>query len=291
MRYSCLSSVEYDLKLHYTLLDEYQAELHQAKEYRGYLIKPTKIRGTKKYYSVKAPDSQKFQYLGNENNPTLEKIRECAFLEKTIEVLESNIALMEGFLLIYKKTGAYHINELLGSTYGLRSTSRFLNADENADQWLTDQMKIKSQYPIFDPAGLKVTAFDGTLMRSRAEAIHYEAFYIYNIPAIFELPYDIDGEILRPDFTILDVYTMTPRMWEHLGNWFHEKQFKRDNYRNETLHRIDEYAKIGFYPEYNLLFSFGTQNNVFDIQSLHRKIAMFALPPPSMETMNMLLRK
>lgn len=146
------------------------------------------------------------------------------------------------------------------------------------------------QEPPYEPAGLKVTAFDGTPMRSRAEAIHYEAFYIYGIPAFFECPLKIDGETFHPDFALLDLYTMSTFLMEHLGHWFHENEYKRKRYREDANHRIDSYTKVGYFPESNLLLTFGADDNIFDVQNLHRKIAMLAVPPPSEETMNLLKR-
>ena len=290
MRYSCRNSVEYDLKCHYGLLEKYTNAIGRLSMYDGYILKPTKIRGTKRYYSAKAPGMRGFNYLGGEDNEQVRHIREHAFYSKSIETIRSNISLMEDFLRVFKRTGAEHVNELLGACYALSPESTLLREEIEVDDWIKKQNEKKSRYKVFDPANLKVTAFDGTLMRSRAEAIHYEAFYIYNIPAVFELPYEIDGEVYRPDFTILDVFTMTPKMWEHLGNWFHSNEYKRESYRRDSIHRIDEFAKIGFFPEFNLLLSFGTPENVFDIQTLHRKISMFAAPPPSQETMDLLKR-
>lgn len=290
MRYSCYKSVEYDLKLHYKLLDKYTREMNELSEYKGYVLKPSKVRGSRRYFTAKGPDASKFSYIGGADSEQLRQIRECAFYEKAIEVLYSNIAIMEQFLHIYKSTGAEHINELLTACYTLPQDSLLLRDDKEADDWLKLKTEEKSRQKVFDPQGLTVTAFDGTPMRSRAEASHYEAFYIYNIPVVFELAYEIDGETFWPDFTFLDVFTLTAKMLEHLGNWFHSNEFKRVAYRKDSLHKIDEYAKIGFYPEINLFLTFGTPNNTFDVQSIHRKIAMFALPPPSIETIEMLKR-
>lgn len=290
MRYSCYKSVEYDLKLHYKLLDKYTKEMNELSAYEGYVLKPSKVRGSKRYYSAKGPGMSGFHYTGNDENEQVQHIRERAFYEKAVDVIRSNIDIMEAFLRIYKSTGAQHINELLAACYTLPQNSILLKDDKEADEWLRQQMEEKSKQKVFDPEGLTVTAFDGTLMRSRAEAFHYEAFYIYNIPVVFELPYKIDGELYWPDFTFLDVFTLTSKMLEHLGNWFHSNEFKQQAYRKDALHKMDEYAKIGFYPEVNLLLTFGASDNVFDVQALHRKIAMFASPPPSEETMELLRR-
>lgn len=290
MRFSSKEAVEYDLKMHYILLNQYEEKLNALSRYDGCLLKPIKYKGPNTYYSIRPQGKTKFQYAGNDHNEDVIRIREHAFYTKGAEIIRSNILAMESFLSIYQSTGAEHINELLHSTYKIPQTSTLLISDYEANKWLKDAIIKKNSYPIFDPDSLKVTAFDGTKMRSRAEALHYEAFYIYDVPVVFELPYEIGSEILRPDFSFLDVFTTTQKIWEHLGNWFHESKYKRERYREESIHRIDQFTTIGYYPEQNLFLSFGANDNVFDIQSIHRKIAMFAAPPPSIETIEMLKR-
>ena len=215
---------------------------------------------------------------------------EYKYFKKALEVIEENIVAMENFLRVYKNTKAEHINELLKKTYSIPRKRLMMLDDREAEEWLDQKRKEKSKYPVFDEAGLTVTAFDGTLVRSRAEALQYEAYYIYNLPVIFEYPYKIGNELYRPDFLSLDVYLRRDVISEHLGNWFHENDHKRNKYRNESIHRIDEYTKIGFYPEDNLMLTFGTNDRVFNAQSIHRKVALMAFPPPDKDTIEMLRR-
>ena len=290
MRYSSKSSIEYDLKQHYLMREKYQEEIRKRIEYDGCILKTTKAAGDCFYYSVRHPGETKFRYHGKTVDETISGIQELSFFKAAVTVIESNIRNMESFLSVFKSTNAESINELLPLSYQLPRNSVLLLSDREVSKWMKEQTEIKNSKPIFDPDGLKVTAFDGTPMRSRAEALHYEAFFIYNIPTIFELPYVINGDIYRPDFTVLDVFLMKQKMWEHLGNWFHENNHKRNRYREDSISRWDEYASIGYYPEVNLLLSFGSEDNIFDIQSLHRKISMLSVPPPSEETISALRR-
>lgn len=290
MRYSSKESVKYDLEQHYKLLRQYREEYTQRSEFEGCLLKVCKKYKGKKYYSIKRQNSKKYAYLGAEDDPVIKQIRSFSYYKKAVSIIESNIMIMEDFLKIYHSTHAENINELLDPIYQLPFSELSLLCDSEVNDWLKAVESKKAQYPIFDPAGLTVRAFDGTMMRSRAECLHYEAFFIYNIPVIFELPYSIDNEVYRPDFTALDVFTMSQKMVEHLGNWFHNNAFKREHYRQDSMHRWDMYATIGYYPETNLLLTFGTCNNEFDAQAIHRKIAMLAVPPPSQETIELLKR-
>ena len=290
MRYSCKKSVEYDLMMHYRLRDQYSEELKARDLYKNCFLKRQKGNNGNYYYSVKMPEADKYAYRGNVVDQDIALAKEYAFYKKAVEVIEFNIGLLEDFLRVYKRTHAENINELLKGAYSISRPQLMTLENREADEWLQRVRREKNKFPVFDEAGLTVTAFDGTKVRSRAEALHLEGFYIYDVPVVFECPYKINGEIYRPDFTTLDTFLMKTKIWEHLGNWFHTNDLKRNNYRREAIDRIDAYSKIGYYPESNLLLTFGSMENILDIQALLRKIAMIASPPPDEETLAILKR-
>lgn len=290
MRYSCKKSVEYDLMMHYKLHDQYSEELKSRSLYEDCFLKKINGKEGHSYYCVKMPESDKYVYRGKEEDEDIILAKEYAFYKKVIEVIESNIEVMEDFLRVYQNTHAEHINELLKRAYSISRPQLLRLENRAADEWLNEMKRKKSKFPVFDEAGLTVTAFDGTKVRSRAEALHLVGFYIYDIPVVFEYPYKIDGEIYRPDFSTLDVFQMETKIWEHLGNWFHTNEVKRNNYRREAIQKIDAYLQIGFYPESNLLLTYGSKENILDIQALFRKISMLAAPPPDEETLAILKR-
>ena len=288
MRFTSKGAVEYDLSQHYKLRNEYLEKRKQLSEFEGCLIKKTNEKNCKPFYSVKRKGASKYAYVGGDEKEEIIGIRKYAYLEKSLKVIETNIYAMEHFLRVYQSTHADHITDLLPQTYKIVGPVNWLEHEIRTERWLKAKQAIKDSHPIFDPASLKVTSFDGTMVRSRAECIHHESFYIYNVPAIFELPYEFGSEILYPDFTALYVFTMTDRMIEHLGNWFHSDEYKRNKYRQDSVHKWDQYAKIGFTPESNLLLTFGADENHFDAQAILHKISMLAFPPPSEDTIDML---
>ena len=291
MRYSSRTSVEYDLKHHYELRARYTEELKLRDAYKESKLKICNTNKGIKYYAAKGPGDEKFIYIGDSSSEVYRDICEYAYYEKAIEMINKNISLLEDFLKSYRRTSVEYITEMLPTAYRLSPVDAFYLMDGEADEWIRRGTSFKQSFPIFDPASLNVTAFDGTMMRSRAEALMYEAFFIYNVPVIYELPYNIDGETYRPDFTALDVYTMSDMMFEHLGGWYHSDPYKRNHYRTEAIHRWDEYAKVGFYPEINLFLTFESENKALDIRAMHRKISMLAVPPPSKGIIDMLRRQ
>ena len=290
MRYTSKHAVEYDLQQHYLLRDHYHAKCSDLSEFEGFRLKEVNKRKNRTFYSLKEPGEAHFKYIGDDSNQVIQNVRELCYYKEMTSVIERNIRAMEDFLNIYNVTRAESINELLPRVYQLPRDASFLKAEPEQTQWLQENRALKAKYPVQNPQGLTCRAFDGTPMRSRAECIHYEAFYIYNIPSIFEMPYEIGRDVLSPDFTALDVFLMKPKIFEHLGNWFHKDLIKRRNYRTESIERWDSFAQIGFFPEVNLYLTFAEGENLFDAQAIHRKIAILASPPPSEETIELLRR-
>lgn len=290
MRYTSKRAVEYDLEQHYILRKRYLSRIEELSDYRGVYIKASIKNRRRLFYTIKRPGEDHYTYASDGENSEIQDVKEYRFYKEMLAVIDSNIRVMEDFLGVYKITRAENINELLPRTYQLSRDAAVLKLEPAIGKWMQEMREIKSKYPVLNPAGLTCTAFDGTKMRSRAECIHYEAFYIYDVPCIFELPYELGHEILSPDFTALDVFEMKPKIFEHLGNWFHRDLVKRRQYRTESVDRWDQFAQIGFYPELNLLLTFGARDSGFDAQATHRKIAMLSVPPPSEHTINMLRR-
>ena len=290
MRYTSKYSVEYDLDQHYLLRSQYMIKCEELSGYKDCFIKFTNRKNNSSYYSIKKLSGDRYEYAGDSSNPDIQASREYRFYKEALAVIESNIRAMEDFLAVYRQTRAESINDLLPRVYRLPRDAALMKLEPEVDKWLKEGKKKKDSYPVFNPAGLTCKAFDGTMMRSRAECVHHEAFYIYDVPSIFELPYETANDVLSPDFTALDVFTMKAKAFEHLGNWFHKDLVKRRQYRAESIDRWDQLRQIGFIPEVNLLLTFGSGESQFDAQAIHRKIAMLASPPPSKETIEMLRR-
>ena len=290
MRYTSKYSVEYDLEQHYLLRKQFQDNCKILSGYDGFCLKEKNLKQGRTFYSIKKPGESAFAYAGDASTPDVLAIKELRYYKELLALIEQNIVTMEDFLDVYRLTRADTINDLMPKVYRLPRNDARLALEPEIDRWLRDMQARKSRFPVFNPSGLTCIAFDGTKMRSRAECVHHEAFYIYNVPSIFELPYETEKDVLSPDFTALDVFVMEPKIVEHLGNWFHKDLIKRRQYRSESIDRWDEFRWLGFYPEVNLLFTFGMGDSLFDAQAIHRKIAMLASPPPSEETINMLKR-
>lgn len=93
---------------------------------------------------------------------------------------------------------------------------------------------------------LKYKTASGILVRSKSEKLIADFLYRKGIPFKYELPLEIEGKILYPDFTIIKRKGEII-LWEHLG------LTDNNNYFLNAINKIQQYRKAGFKVHKNLI--------------------------------------
>ena len=92
---------------------------------------------------------------------------------------------------------------------------------------------------------------EGIRVRSKSELIIANMLEKNRIPYRYEYPLKLGKkELMRPDFTCLNLRTRKEYIWEHFG--------MMDNiaYANKNVAKIQEYARNGYVQGKNLIMSF-----------------------------------
>ncbi len=101
----------------------------------------------------------------------------------------------------------------------------------------------------------------GEKVRSKSEALIADMMYELGIPYHYEKPLYLRGRMIKyPDFTILKMDTRKEIYLEHLG------LLNDEGYRKRALNKADEYRENGIYIGKNLLITYETEDNPFDIK-------------------------
>jgi len=107
----------------------------------------------------------------------------------------------------------------------------------------------------------------GEKVRSKSEAILADMFYELGIPYHYEKELVLsDGRSRYPDFTLLQLRTKTEIYWEHFG------LLENEEYRHNTIQKLDEYRKSGIFVGKNLLFSYETSQSPLDIKGIRKMV-------------------
>ena len=255
-------------------------QLASLDSYASWKLKQNSAKRSKHcYYDVILPDSKKRKYLGNESNETVLNVKRYRYAQKAVEILETDIDVLEHLIRNFISPDYSNINSSLPATYRTNLTNN--NSDEafsaalppEASKWIKSLKKEKAQHPLYKPEQLKFEALDGTKMRSQGEVIIANFLLMAGIPFVYEVPMKINGELVLPDFRILSLLDLkSVIIIEHQGMIFSEE------YTFKYIRSLRLYLQSDLVINQDLFFTFTDEKGRFDIRQLTSIIKQFVKP-------------
>jgi|LSQX01.1.fsa_nt_gb hypothetical protein len=249
-------------------------------KYEGYILRPsTRKTSSRTYYRCKrkGPD-KKSKYLGNDDNRHVRSIKSLRYADKALEVLSSNIQLLEDLISNYVSPEYNTINSMLHKTYRSSLSSAALDISSStipaeAIRWKKQKEAEKRKHPPYKPEQLTRRALDGTLMRSKSEVIIANILILSGIPFVYELPMKIKGKSILPDFTILSLIDLrTEIIIEHQGMIFAEE------YEAKYIRSLKLYLQSDLVINRDLFFTFDTAEDTPDTREVESILVKFIKP-------------
>lgn len=160
------------LQQHEELLRKCKQKALKLKEYDGIFLN-ARTTGGRTYFTGHRP-GKKPKYIGNEKHTTVQRIQNLRATKVLISMLESNIAALKHFQDNYIDITTEEIRKRLPKCYvpaNLREAEPVPNATQ---KWYLKLLKLKESIPVKYPEKCTVSTIDGTLVRSRIEAIIYD---------------------------------------------------------------------------------------------------------------------
>ena len=255
-------------------------QLASLDSYGAWRLKKNSAKQSKHcYYDGILSGSKKSKYLGNESNETVLNVKRYRYAKKAVEIIETDIAVLESLIKNYVSPDYSNINSSLPATYQTKMAAD--NSDEafsavlppEAIKWVQDLRKEKDKYPPYKPEQLKYEALDGTKMRSLGEVIIANFLLMTGIPFVYEAPMRIKGELVLPDFRILSLIDLkTVIIIEHQGMIFTEE------YPSKYIRSLRLYLQSDLVINQDLFFTFTDEKGTFDIRQLAGIIRKFVKP-------------
>lgn len=231
-------------------------------ELDGIILKCSKKKG-RRYFYAKTKGGP-FKYLGPESHFKVKRICENRYYREILRSLDCNIKAMEHFLSIYRPMNSNQLLERIPKQYRLQEMSSDLNTEMMQEEAnlayarYIEMKKYKETIPGLYPQTLRVSTFDGTMVRSKTESVLYERFCAAGFYVIYEYPIEYEkGKFVRPDFLLIHKKTGQIILWEHLGMWFHPDTYV--NYRKDYLMKTDTFRNLGFVQGVNFFASFESE--------------------------------
>lgn len=242
-----------------TIRDGQQARLIELSDYSGIMLKPIVKRNGHVYYGIHKSGDNKIRYLGNESKAEISLIRESRYLSKSITTIEHDIELIEDFLAKYESISFGNVNMKLPKTYRT-DTYRTDIRKKAAKKWKQQAEAYKATFEPFKPEELVHRTVDGTMVRSKSEALIYNFLLEAGYTFVYELPIKGPKRIFYPDFTILsEIDFKTEVRIEHQG------MYDKNDYRERSEAREYDYWSNGFLPGRDVYFTFDDNKGGFDI--------------------------
>ena len=255
-------------------------QLASLDSYSAWRLKPNSPKRSKHcYYDAVLPGSKKGHYLGNELNENVLNVKRYRYAQMAVEIIESNIEVLESLIRNYISPDYININSRLPATY--RTDLALNNSDQvfsttlppEAMKWIRDLRKEKEKYAPYKPEQLRYEALDGTKMRSQGEVIIANFLLMAGIPFVYEVPMKINGELVLPDFRILSLLDLkTVIIIEHQGMIFTEE------YPFKYIRSLRLYLQSDLVINQDLFFTFTDEKGRFDIRQLTNIIRQFVKP-------------
>ena len=117
--------------------------------------------------------------------------------------------------------------------------------------------------------GLIYLTGSGLRVRSKSERTITDALDQNKIIYRYEETLKLGNVIFHPDFTVYRPSDGKVFLWEHLG------LMNQNEYRNKTIEKLSLYARYGFLPFDNMIFTF--EQDLLNPACIHSIIEVFLL--------------
>lgn len=203
-------------------------------------------------------------YLSASDKKLLELLAFKTFCQSSIAVKEEQAAAIRSFLhkmdnisgRDLRIVGDGDIRSLLNQETPLR---------EELEKWKHAEYVHNPQHP----EALKVRAADGSMVRSKSEAVIVSELLRANIPFRYECPHQIQNAVVYPDFTIRHPVSGEEFIWEHFG------LMDDRNYAANACRKLETYIRAGYIPMINLILTSETKDHPLDYGIVRMLIAYY----------------
>ncbi len=216
-----------------------------------------------RYYLISIPSDTTGKYIPKKDMPLIEALAQKAYNRDFLRLAKAELQNLQKIKTLLSAKNADHAYQNLSPCRQALITPYILPDDLYIKEWQEKKYKINSymeENKVYDTR-------KGEKVRSKSEAILADLFYELKIPYHYEKPLKFnDGSYRYPDFTLLKVRTREEIYLEHFG------LLDNEEYLANSLHKLDEYRRNDIYPGKNLLFTYETLENPFDIKGIRKMI-------------------
>lgn len=243
------------------LLEEKRASLKNAPEGR---LRVSKTGTTTQYYMRTAGGKRNGRYL-KKTDALIPQLAQKEYDEDAADALESEIALIEGFLQRSRFCSLFQTK--LHQNKQLLVEQLTLSDEEYTERW----MQIPFEALAFKAGQPRFFVTEKLAVRSKSEAIVAESLIKNHIPFRYEPRLKLKAYTVHPDFMCLNVRTRTEFVWEHFG------MMDDPEYAMKNVRKLHAYQADGWFPGKNLIITMEIKTNPIDAIAIQQIIEAYLL--------------
>ena len=216
-------------------------------------------QGHPRYYHKTTTGDKTGRYLKTSERKTAVLLAQKDYDRRVIRSAEAELKILQRLIANYESGVAEDVYSKLNPARRALVTPILLPDDQFVKNWLAQQYEGLG----FEEGAPEFYADSGLRVRSKSEIGIANKYGELQIPMLFERPLKLKGwKTVYPDFTLLNVRLRKEFIHEHLG------KMDDPEYAEENVAKINAYEKNGYYPGKNLILTFETKGNPFDVRKI-----------------------
>lgn len=192
------------------------------------------------YYIRKEASDKSGEYIRKSESNIIKQYLQKWYNEKLEKILREEEATLKLFLQ-KSNNPIQKIQSLYSNLF--HESKKYLNpVDVSEEDFVKEWLSIPYESKQIITEAPDFISDKGDKVRSKSELLIANMLYKYNIPYKYECPLILNnGQIIYPDFTVLDVKRRKIRFWEHRG------MMDDRDYTKHTVMRMKDYQKSGYF--------------------------------------------
>ena len=208
------------------------------------------------------------RYLKRSERETAVLMAQKDYDRRVVKSAEAELKILNKLIDSYELGTAEDIYGKLQPARRALVTPILLSDEEFAKNWLAQSYEGLG----FEEGAPEYYAESGLRVRSKSEIGIANKYDEFEIPMLFERPIKLKGwKTVYPDFTLLNVRLRKEFIHEHLG------KMDDPEYLMENIAKINAYMKNGYFPGKNLILTFETNSQPFDLRIMDLIINQYLL--------------
>lgn len=266
MRKSLFDSVDLEIEYQECLMKKCNRRLRELNREADYTLIANRSKGRLQYYILKHKDGKEIRtYLGKRDESLRKNLQEKHYLKKVLVNCSKNLEMLLQLRDSYYPVDPCDVVKNDALAYQEQEQSNELvYGNRSNERWRQRKISIKNSFSPHRENELKHIAVDGTLTRSKSEALIVNLLVEKEITFVYEVPMKFKNVLKSPDFLIYDRKNNREIILEHMG------RMDKESYRGDQYDKLGLYISSGWVPNVNLILTFDDVNGNINIPAISK---------------------